>query len=218
MIPPRVQEMLKSRELLQLWSPYSIVERVKLLEAKFSVKISPDTLWRFYRDNDIKSRTGMAVYRQEISNTVELRRKRLVFAKLIANLIAEHKPIIYQDETTFHSWLLKAKSWANKESPNLHARNNKRLGVTVFGAIGACLSRPVFKLGTSTNQAEFREFAREVKLAVLPVYQNRKPIFVYDGAKAHTTRESQRLLKQLFEPLQIPAYSCEFNCKSIFLL
>ena len=34
---------------------------------------------------------------------------------------------------------------------------------------------------------------------------------LYDGARAHTARVSMKLMQDLFEPLQIPVYSCEFN-------
>ena len=101
--------------------------------------------------NGLKYRTGQAVYRKEMSTSDQIKDQRLNFAKLIANLIAKGKPLIYTDETTFHTWMLKAKSWSKKKGSVLHARNNLRMGVTVYGAIGDCLERPVFELGSSTN-------------------------------------------------------------------
>ena len=108
---------------------------------------------------------------------------------------------------------MKAKSWSSREKPNVHARNNKRWGCTVFGAIGECLAYPVFMLGTRTNAEEFCWFIEKVKNAVKSSYSGVKPIFLYDAAKAHLATDSQRLLKRSFIPLQIPTYSCEFNCK-----
>ena len=145
--------------------------------------------------------------------SAEVKRLREVFAKLIANLIELRRPIIYADETTYNTWQRKAKSWSTRESPNIHARNNKRRSVTVYGAIGSCLAYPVFTLGGTTNGIEFRRFIIDVKDAFRSNHNGVKPIFLYDAAKAHTAYASQELLSQYFEPLQIPTYSCEFNCK-----
>ena len=48
-IPAAIKKELLSQKLLQLWSPYSIVERVQLLKLPpFHCTISTNTLWRFY--------------------------------------------------------------------------------------------------------------------------------------------------------------------------
>lgn len=124
-----------------------------------------------------------------------------------------NRPCIYQDETTFHSWMQKAKSWSRKDSPVYHARNNKRVSTTVYGAIGHCLQHGVFVLGRSTNQNEFQEFLRQVKAAVKPQFSTQKPFFLYDQASAHTAAKSQKMMKEFFTPLPIPVMSCEFNSK-----
>lgn len=61
------------------------------------------------------------------------------------------------DETTFNSYVVKKRSWANnKDEPLLHHRNNLRHNWTVYGAIGNCLKKPaVYSLGLSTNQHEY---------------------------------------------------------------
>ena len=51
------------------------------------------------------------------------------------------------DETTFNTWQLKPKSWALAEHKNLHVRPGPRFSVTVYGAIGHPLNKPVFMLG-----------------------------------------------------------------------
>ena len=47
--------------------------------------------------------------------TAELVEKRGVFAKLLASLVFANKPLIYVDETTFNTWMLKKKSWSKKD-------------------------------------------------------------------------------------------------------
>ena len=101
--------------MLQTWNAFSLVERTKLIEMQWNLKISNHTLWQFYLQNNIRLRTGMAVYRQEMRRTAEIVEKRNVFAKLLASLVAANKPIIYVDETTFNTWMLKAKSWSKKD-------------------------------------------------------------------------------------------------------
>lgn len=140
--------------------------------------------------NGVKYRTGKAVYRSETQRSDEVLRNRKVFAKLIGNLIVLRRPLIYVDETTYNTWQMKAKSWSSSESPNLHARNNKRWNTTVYGAVGECLAYPVFMLGNTTNGEDFRRFVMQVKNALSSAYIGTKPIFLYDAAKAHTAHTS----------------------------
>jgi hypothetical protein len=158
----------------------------------------------------------LSVYRQEMARTGELVEKRQVFAKLLATLVDANKPLIYVDETTFNTWQMKAKSWSKRDQPLYHARNSKRITVTVYGAIGHCLQRPVFRLGCSTNAEEYKRFLTEVHENLKPevTFNRAKPILLYDGATAHTSNASKAFMGKYFEPLQIPIYSCEFNCKS----
>lgn len=44
-IPPDIQQNLLDPRLLQLWAPYSIVERRHLLENTWGLKISHQLLW-----------------------------------------------------------------------------------------------------------------------------------------------------------------------------
>ena len=85
----------------------------------------------------------------------------------------------------------------------------------MYGAIGHCMSKPVFRLGRSTNVEEYKQFLDEVRESLKPElgFNKTKPILLYDGATAHTSNASVQYMKQYFEPLQIPIYSCEFNCK-----
>ena len=77
------------------------------------------------------------------------------------------------------------------------------------------MSKAVFRLGRSTNVEEYKQFLDEVRESLKPElgFNKIKPILLYDGATAHTSNASVQYMKQYFEPLQIPIYSCEFNCK-----
>lgn len=55
----------------------------------------------------------------------------------------------------------KTRSWSDRtDEPLVHHMNDKRMSVTVYGAIGNCLNDSVFTLGTSTNEDEFIKFVR----------------------------------------------------------
>ena len=121
---------------------------------------------------------------------------------------------VWMDETTYSSVQMKAKSWARKQDPVLHPKNNRQMRVTVFGAISPCLHNGrVMRLAKSTNKQDFMGFLVDIKTSILPKYRSDIQVLCYDGAKAHTCRDSQEFMKDYFKPLQIPVMSCEFNCK-----
>ena len=53
-IPDNVKEMLVKPALLYEWSPFSIKERVELIERVWNVKTSPTQLARFYKAKGVK--------------------------------------------------------------------------------------------------------------------------------------------------------------------
>ena len=57
-IPDDVKNVLLSDPMVAAWAPYSIAERTFLLESHLDCKISTHTLWRFYKENNVKFRTG----------------------------------------------------------------------------------------------------------------------------------------------------------------
>ena len=176
---------------------------------KANIRIAERTLAAFYLQHKIKPRASQMVYRNGLANKYEVARKP--FALRLGNIISTGKPIIYVDESTFHSWMYQQRSWSLPDAPNNHQINTKRFVVTVYGAIGTCLKKPVYHFGPSTNKDDFRTFIREVKRNLIS--PELKPFMLFDGATAHTARVSQALLKQLFEPLKNVPHSCGFNCK-----
>ena len=73
-------------------------------------------------------------------------------------------PIIYMDETSVNTWIRKQKTWQRRDEPVQVTINPKRVSVTIYGAIGNCLTKPVFMIGDSTNKNEFIEFLENVRL------------------------------------------------------
>jgi hypothetical protein len=98
---------LLTQRILQTWNAYSLIERTKIIENLWGIQVSNNTLWKFYRQNNIKLRTGKAVYRAEMRRTAEIVNKRKIFAAILATLVHLGRPLIYVDETTFNTWQLK---------------------------------------------------------------------------------------------------------------
>ena len=96
--------------------------------------------------------------------------------------------------------------------PNLHPINNKgdqENKVKVFGAIGTCLTEPVYMYGDNVQADEFIKFLRLVKSKVKVGYN--KPILLYDGAPGHTANKVKKVLNELFTPLLNVPHSSNFN-------
>ena len=136
---------------------------------------------------------------------------RVEFAVLLGNFIARDYPIIYVDETTFNSWSTKSKSWCLKGQPNKHQRNNKYHSTTVYGGIGDCLEHPVYLLGTSTEQKQFRVFLRNLKMAVRARYSHQRQVIILDNHSSHKTTATLKLLNSLFIPVFMPPHSSPCN-------
>ena len=202
--------MLLNKKILQLWAPYSLVERALLVHKVTNYKPSHFLLWEFYRANDIAWKTGKAIYRKEKSLEKTLQKERLVFSRIIAKLIEEKVPLIYMDETTFNTWQMKTKSWSSKSDIVYHHRPSTRLGITVFGAIGKCLKKPMFMTARSTNKEDYMRFMNQVKEQVRDL-KGRKPVLLYDAHRSHTSLIARDKIPKMFIPLPIPVYSCEFN-------
>ena len=77
------------------------------------------------------------------------------------------------------------------DSPvNVPLNKTRHKGITVFGAIGACLKEPVMMLGDKgTNAADFVKFLELVVAQIVP--GSRRPYLVIDNASAHMETSSK---------------------------
>ena len=97
-----------------------------------------------------------------------------------------------------------------EDSPVTCALNGTCHRITVFGAIGTPLAKPVFYLAKSTNEEDFLKFLNKVKEAVSPTAQRarEKPVILLDNHSAHKTQKSLKRLNQYFQPLFQTPHSC----------
>ena len=104
----------------------------------------------------------------------------------LASLIDDGADIVYVDETTFNTHLRATRTYLYPEHPvNIEVSNRRLHGVTLYGAIGPCLSQPVFMTAESTNKFAFLQFMLLVVDNLLPDRPNGKPYLVHDGHRAH---------------------------------
>ena len=208
-VTPRIKRSLLSVKLLQDWAPFTLKERSEIIKRIWNVTLSATHLRRFYVEHGIRFRQAKHVYKTSIIRQDYLDRERKKFAEVLGNLVLKGKPIVYIDETTFNTWMFKSKSRSSRVAPNLHGLNDERYAITVYGAVGWPLRKPVYFLAKSTNQIDFRKFLREVVLAFK--VHVRKPILLFDGATAHTATDSMKLIKRHFQPMKNVAHSSNFN-------
>ena len=125
--------------MLQEWATFNLKERCRLIEKKFDIKCGYNTLRSCYIRNKVAYRNTIQVKRRSYESRHEFNQKRAVYAEFLQQLVKEGRPVIYQDESQFHSWMARKKGWATIDSPIEIVINNRHHAVSVFGAIGHCL-------------------------------------------------------------------------------
>ena len=104
---------------------------------------------------------------------------------------------MYIDEASFSMWVSKPpKTWTSKESDIFAMDNESRLSsVTVYGAVGACLTKPVFMLASSTNYIDYIRFIDEIKVHLRD--PTARPYFVCDNHRSHHKLESKAKMREV---------------------
>ena len=210
-IPDDVKEALLEPRLLQLLAPFSLRERVAIIEKVFGqrARFSKWTLGNFYRANGVSYRAAKQVYEQSRYNLPGREQARTAFAQLLGALIVTDRPLIYVDEAHFHTQSIQKKSWSTRESPNQHPIAAKRFSTTAYAAVGNCLQRPVYACLKGMNATNFIKFLHKIAGQVRPGVT--RPVLVYDGHPAHKSPGAQRIMQLYFEPCNQTPYSSPFN-------
>lgn len=123
--------------------------------------------------------------------------ERITFSVTVDKLQRSGSDIIYMDETTFQVWASPNRTWMGDGMLRVAAPLNKSYlkSVTVFGALGASLKKPVFMGARATNQIEFRRFLDEIAWNLRNPYRRSKPYLVLDNHPAHRTKLSIKALE-----------------------
>ena len=112
------------------------------------------------------------------------------------------KSVVYVDETTLHTWITKKKTWTGRKFPIKIPLPARIGGVTVYGAIGYPLKKPVWHIDVSTSIQGYCDFMRKVSSMMErskpTMKRGLKPYIIYDGHRAHKNEESSRLMRKHF--------------------
>ena len=114
-----------------------------MLRNEMGVTINVSTLWDFYQRNKIKNYKCSTTYAQAQLNE-GLPAARMRFALELANLIKLNLPVVYFDESSCNSWHRRSHTWSTAARPVKLVVNKRREAITIFGAIGTCMPKPVF--------------------------------------------------------------------------
>ena len=103
-LTPEMQTYLLRADVLRLWAPYSNKQRLLLIRDLFGVTIkSPNTLRRFYLAHDVRYQAAKKAFYMTDSKRAIIEEDRRSFGSLLANLVVDRAPLIYMDESSFHS-------------------------------------------------------------------------------------------------------------------
>ena len=107
-------EYLLNEQTLREWAHLSIKQRAKLFHRTFpEAKISPTSLWRFYKRNGIRFK-----YIQKVKKVIDFQNPEYnAMFKRMTELLSQAKeqklPIVFLDEAVFTFNTFKTKAWSS---------------------------------------------------------------------------------------------------------
>ena len=125
-------------------------------------------------------------------------------------------------ESSHNCWMRKEKAWYYRGTSYRIPLSKQRgkgeqsttelqfmLGFTLFAGLGTGLRHPVYKLGGATSKVEVLRFV--AALAAAKSDPSQRAYLLCDNHSSHRSLEVQAAIKVHFEPLFIPAYSCQVS-------
>ena len=123
-------------------------------------------------------------------NENSFQRVRLFAVKLAKMISQPDLNLVYFDEAGFNLWMRNRKTWGMQGCPVKMLLNKVRgKGVTVFGAIGVLMPKPLFIMERTTKSHHFQRFMRRLRKMFA---DDDKPIhLVLDNHRAHHTLQAK---------------------------
>jgi hypothetical protein len=206
-----LRELLLHPETLRKWSGFTLAERCATLRQHFNVDIGWWALRYFYRKHGVRNLSTNFAYRQSLAADPQLGRD---FAVELGELVHRGEPLVYFDESSFHMWLRKTRTWMFPNEPVPIVLNQLRgENVTVYGAIGTCLPGALFRQAAATNEELTLSFLRDLRSHAGQALESRTTLhLVLDNHSAHhTTRVRAEMASLNIKPHFMPPYSPQFN-------
>lgn len=122
---------------------------------------------------------------------------RAVFARQLNEVPLDQ--IIMMDECSVELWHKPGRTWCSAENRVVAPLNAKRLSnITIYGAVGMPLTKPVFMTAETTNSKRFSEFLDEIIQNLRIPFDGNKMSLVLDNHPAHKKNECREKMSQWF--------------------
>ena len=87
-----------------------------------------------------------------------------------------------------------AKSWAGINTYQQYPIDSQRYSTIVFGAIGSCLKKPIYKCYSTTNKQNVVDFLKLVASNIKASVKS-KPCLLFDQHRAHTSHLAKPIIE-----------------------
>jgi transposase len=203
---PEVLGFLTNQKTLIEWAHLSLQHRVMLIEKKFGIKISIQTLSTLYKKHKIGYIKPQYAYCRKMQKKNEIAEDQVKTVMDIAQLMHAGKQVIYIDETSFHKQQIQDRVWLKREM-TIRKPDGRGRGVTVVGAISEKQGLVHFTVLLQSNNAEiFSTFVSEM------VRKVKGEAYVYmDNLSVHTASQVKMHFNERIQQKFLPPYSCALN-------
>ena len=183
---------------------------MSIINDRFGLDLEESTLRKFYHRSLVKYGVSSYQYVQAM-NEQSFQTVRMFAVKLAKMINEPDLNIVYFDEAGFNLWLRHRKTWGLQGRPVKMVLNKIRgKGVTVFGAIGVHMPKPLFVMERTTNAHNFMRFLKRLRRMFA---DDGRPIhMVLDNHRAHHTLQAKAYaVKKDIVFHFMPSYSPELN-------
>ena len=153
-------------------------------------------LWKTYQRMGVKYCSTQKKLVQSEARQSALKIERKSFAKKLASLLYQRKPVIFADESSTRIWDGKdrlKKTWQLPEAP-IPLRLN-RSGLKSVQMIGACTNfseKLLLSVYPSSDHLSWKQFLLDLKRLVDESHIRTKPVLVIDNLSVHKTKSVQK--------------------------
>ena len=84
---------------------------------------------------------------------------------------------------------------------NISLNKNRLSSITVYGAVGPGIKKPIFMDALATNIEETKKFIIMLRKSLKNVYRREKPVLVMDQHPSHRSRKTMEIIEPYFKVL-----------------
>ena len=175
-----------SPETLRQWHMLTLKQRSLILLRDYQVQISPTSLGRFYRENQVKFASPQYVNSGAFFKK-DLGEKRLDFCLLLSKILLSKCKIMFFDETSTHMEASLNKVWTRVDKRVHLPRTSRDSALTILGSISNFGKKFNYTIGKTTNTEAVMDFFDELEDSLTENEIAMEKYLVLDGHKSHHT-------------------------------